>query len=249
MTAPVLDLTAEAAPLVAGVGPLPALDDGQRQVAIATWRGRMVNEHASARVFSALVGQAMAAGLSAQRQTQLAEFACEELRHARQCAAVVLAFGGEARAPLPALPKVPDHDDVEPLEALLRNVLSVCCLSETVAVALIRAETLQIGPPALKSVLDAILADEVGHARFGWSLFAELAPLPQALARGLSAYLDTALTHLVEHELGHLPPHDGMGAELAQVGVCSGARARLLLVETIDQVIVPGLARFGVAVA
>lgn len=244
-----LDLSKEARPLVAAIGALPAFDDQQRQTAIATWRARMVNEHISARVFGVLLGQAMAAGLGGARQAQLADFACEELRHARQCAAVVLAFGGEARAPLPDLPQVPSHADAGPLQALLRNVLSVCCLSETVAVALIRAETLQIAPPGLRALLDSILADEVGHAQFGWSLFAELHPLPDTQTRPLSAYLDTALVHLVEHELAHLPGHDGMGEALAQVGVCSGKRARLLLKDTIDEVIVPGLARFGIAVA
>ncbi|MBM4345845.1 MAG: ferritin-like domain-containing protein [Deltaproteobacteria bacterium] len=244
-----LDLTADAQTLVAGIGPLPDLEPAERPAAIATWRGRMINEHVSARVFGAMLGQAMAAGLSPRRQTQLAEFACEELRHARQCAAVVLALGGQARAELPVLQRVPDHADADPLQALLRNVLSVCCLSETVAVALIRAETLQIGPPGLRAALDAILADEVGHAQFGWSLFADLHPLSADQTGPLSAYLDTALVHLVEHELRHLPDHDGLGERLQRVGVCSGRRARLLLKDTIDQVIVPGLRRFGIAVA
>lgn len=245
MSAALLDLGAAARATAAALGTLPPLDERDRAAAIATWRGRMVNEHASARVFGVLLGQAMAAGLSAARQTQLAEFACEELRHARECAAVVLALGGEAVAPLPALPEVPSHPDAAPLEALLRNVLSVCCLSETVAVALIRAETLEIGPPALRQLLDGILADEVGHARFGWTLLDELAPLPAPLRQRLGAYLGVALAHLSDHELAHLPAHDGRGEAAARVGVCSGNAARALFADTVATVILPGLRRHG----
>lgn len=245
MMSPSLDLTAQARPLAAQIGPLPDLTPRERAAAIATWRARMVNEHISARVFGTLLGQAMAAGVSAPRQCQLAEFASEELRHAQQCASVVLALGGEPVAPLPALPAVPAHVDATPLEALLRNVLSVCCLSETVAVALIRAETLEIGPPGLRTVLDAILADEVGHARFGWTLLDELGPLDDRLRARLGGYLHVALQHLVDHELQHLPDHDGLGDVAARVGVCSGHAARQLLADTVKTVIVPGLARHG----
>lgn len=244
MTTPVLNLQASAQPFLAPLGNLPPLPDPT--VAQRTWRARMVNEHISSRVFGALLGQAMAAGLSAERQTQLAEFACEELRHARQCAAVVLALGGAAIAELPDLPPVPSHADVDPLQALLRNVVSVCCLSETVAVALIRAETLQIGPPALRELLDRILADEVGHAQFGWSLLAELAPLEPDVQQGLSAYAKVAMDHVIAHELEHLPDHAGLGPAAAQLGVCSGRDARALLADTLTTVVVPGLRRFGI---
>jgi hypothetical protein len=248
-----LDLRQEAARLATeltdmpGQTGLPGLTAHEREAAIRTWRGRMVNEHISARVFGVLLGQSMAAGVSARRQTELAEFAMEELRHARQCASVVHALGGDAQAPMPELPEVPLHADAGPLEALLRNVLSVCCLSETVAVSLIRSETLEIAPPSLKKLLDAILADESGHARFGWSLLEEMAPLDADLAARLSEYLPVALDHLVRHELAHLPAHDGLGQAAADVGVCSGVAARHLLRDTIETVIVPGLERYGLA--
>lgn len=240
-----LDLRVEAADLARDLLDLPQLLPDERDAAIRTWRGRMVNEHISARVFGVLLGQAMQAGISPKRQMELAVFATEELQHARQCASVVHALTGDARAHLPELPEVPLHGNVPPLEAFLRNLLSVCCMSETVAVSLIRAETLEIAPPQLKKLLDAILADEVGHARFGWSLLEEMAPLDAELRARLDAYLPVALAHLVQHELAHLPAHDGMGQAAAEVGVCSGLEARRLLRDTIEQVIVPGLEQHG----
>ena len=77
---------------------------------------------------------------TAALQAEVPAMIADEYRHARQCAGVVLALGGDPVAPLPAIQALPEHADVSPLEAVLRNVISVGCLSETVAVSVIRAE-------------------------------------------------------------------------------------------------------------
>jgi len=224
---------------------LAGLDGRARAAAVATWRGRMVNEHASARVFTALSAQLGRAGLATAARAAAAMMA-DELRHAEQCAAVVEALGGAARAELPPLPAVPEHADADPLEAALRNVLSVSCLSETVAVALIDAERRGAGPPALARLLARILADEVGHARAGWRLLEELAPrLRPALRARLDDYLVLAFAHLVEHELAHLPARPAPSSAAEALGVCDGHGARQLFFATIEQVIVPGLQAHG----
>jgi hypothetical protein len=155
--------------------------------------------------------------------------------------------GLDAVAELPPLPAVPLHADAEPLEALLRNVLSIACLSETVAVALIGAERELAGPPAMQSTLTAILADEVGHARFGWRLLETLGPrlTPELRAR-LGDYLIVAFRHLREHELAHLPPQPAPSARAESFGVCDGHEARALFFETVRSVIIPGLEAHGI---
>ena len=223
---------------------IPDLSIQERTLAIETWRGRMLNEHASSRIFAGLLPQLMAAGIDAERQMQVAEMIVDELRHARQCAAVVDALGAEAVGELPELPEVPAHEDAEPLEALLRNVLSICCLSETVAVALINAERLQLGDSVLGEVLKQILADEVSHARFGWSLLESL-QLSSDLKARLSIYLETALQHLEEHELAHLSPAPAPSEAAAAAGVCDGALARQIFHDTVGQVIIPRLRQHG----
>ena len=57
--------------------------------AIGTWRGRMVNEHGSARVFEALARQMREAGLAPEQVDTVAGFAEEERRHGVLCGAVV----------------------------------------------------------------------------------------------------------------------------------------------------------------
>jgi hypothetical protein len=225
---------------------LDDLDDHARASAILTWRGRMLNEHVSARVFSALGDQLARAGLHGDRRARVAAMVHDELRHADRCAAAVEALGGDPVAELPTLPPVPDHADAGPLEAVLRNVLSVSCLSETVAVALIDAERRAAGPPALGRLLAEILADEVAHARFGWKLLEDLSShLSPELCERLGDYLVVAFDDLAVHELAHLPARPAPSPAAEAVGVCDGLAARRLFFATVEQVIVPGLQAHG----
>ena len=215
-------------------------------MAVRTWRGRMVNEHVSARVFAGLVPQMMKAGVSPSLQAQLPEYIADEYRHAEQCAGVVLALGGDPVAELPELPDMPDHDDVGPLEAVLRNVISICCLSETVAVSIIRAEHVELEGSKLGEVLGTILADEVQHARFGWQLVGDLLPRLDDSARArLTKYLEVALVHQIAYEIPKLPFNPGLRREVAAAGVCDGADAQDLFYDTISEVVVPTLQALG----
>ena len=225
---------------------LPPHDPALRPAALATWRGRMVNEYASSTVFEALALQLAQGGFDEGLVAECRGFADEERRHGVLCGAVVEALGGEARAELPTPPAFPRHDDVSRRVAALRNVLSVCCMSETVAVALIGAERIEMevaGKGPLWDLLGRILADEVGHARFGWRLLERVADgLTEDERAGLTVYLPVALAHLEAHELSHLPDHGGWaGGE--RLGLCSGRDARTLFFATVREVIVPGLER------
>lgn len=240
-----LDLSAEAEDFRVQLPPLTEFGSVERQLAENTWRGRMLNEHASARVFGGLLGQLMRAGVSAERQTAALRMAQDELRHAKLCAGVLVSLGAPAVGILPELQTLPEHEDAEsPTEVLLRNVMSICCLSETIAVALIEAERRALGDNPLAGVLKSIVADEVQHARFGWTLFEET-ELDDALKARLSAYLGCALSHVEAHELANLspvcPPN---GAQ--QLGACDGTLAREILYETLEDVIVVGFRRFGI---
>jgi hypothetical protein len=246
----ILDLRRAAARRRPDLTGLPALSDEERQIAIRTWRGRMVNEHLSAQVWASLVPQLMRAAVPPELLPALPAAAADELRHAEQCAGVVLALGGVPVAPLPEIEPVPEHADVGPLEAALRNVISVGCMSETIAVSIIRAEHAELDGGPLGDVLAAILADEVAHARFGWTLLGRLAPrLDDAARARLSAYLVDAFVHQVTYEVPKLPVVLGRRAELAEAGVCDGGFARDLFVDTIETVIVPGLEKAGLAAA
>ena len=247
MTMSFLDLREAAREAVPAALPqLPHL----REAAIETWLGRMRNEHGSARVFEGLAVQLRAAGLPDLEVERCLAFAEEERYHGVLCGAVVEALGGEALGP--ALPEAPfpTHPGASPLEAALRSMLSVCCLSETVAVALIGAERLDMPEGPLRELLTGIYADECGHANFGWRLLPGLLAQTTASDRaGLEAYLRLAFGHLEAHELSHLPAEGGFPAEGAALGLCNGASARGLFYDAVEQVIVPGLQAAGLDAA
>lgn len=207
----------------------------------------MINEHSSARVFDGLAAQFGLAGMS-DVVDEVRAFADEERRHGALCGAVVEALGGEARAEIAEGAAYPAHEDAgSALEAALRNMLSICCLSETVAVSLIGAERLEMPEGELRDLLTKIYADEVGHSRFGWRTLARVAPtLDAGTKERLGDYLVVAFAHLVEHELGHLPVASQPPPEGVAYGLCSGREARHLFFETVEQVIVPGLEAHGI---
>jgi hypothetical protein len=238
----VLDLRADARQHRPVLPDLPEL----RGAAIATWRGRMVNEYQSAAVFAALARQAERSDLGPHVVQPLSEFEVEELKHGVLCGGVVEALGGDARAEVRTPRPVPEHPGAAPLEGFLRSVLSVSCLSETVAVALIGAERLQMPDGPLRDTLSQIWADEVGHARFGWRVLPELLPrLDDAARLRLSLYLRVALRHLELHELAHLPLASTPPAAAVALGLCSGPDARVLFYETVKEAILPRLELLG----
>lgn len=241
-----LDLRDEAArdPLeIPGLADIPA---EARAVALENWRGRMVSEHASARVFAAFLNKLIRAGAPRRHIVAASAMIEEELEHGRLCARVVTALGGEALAALPeALPEVPAHEDATPTEAVLRDAISIGCCSETVAVALVGAERAQAGAPSLREVLERILADEVGHARLGWKLVDELAPtLDAAARRRLGAYLVATF----EHQLAFHAPFlrwPSATDRAVSIGAPDGPENWRVFVETIEGVTLPGLERRG----
>jgi len=243
---PILDLRREAKQHLPDLDGLPELTDEERALAARTWRGRMVNEHLSAQVFAGLVPQAMRASLPPGLQAELPKAIADEYRHAEQCAAVVMALGHEPVALLPPVHPLPEHDDVGPLEGFLRNCISVGCMSETIAVSVIRAEQAELDGGPLGQLLGSILADEVQHARFGWSVLGLMAPRLDDGARSrLSDYLVDAFVHQMEYEIPKLPVNLGLRSEVAEAGVCDGSAARALFFETMEQIIVPKLEEAG----
>ena len=129
------------------------------EAAIATWRGRMINESISARVFETLADQLEAIDIPEDRIARVRSFADEERRHGHLCGAVVEALGGEAIAEFEEPPAVPLHEAVGPVEAAARNLISISCLHETVASALIGAERLDMPEGELRELLTRIYAE------------------------------------------------------------------------------------------
>jgi len=187
-----------------------------------------------------------AVGMGVARSDACRKFSEEERLHGALCGAVVEALGGDACAEGLDVMPFPLHPAVSPIVGLLRNVVSICCMAETVAVSLIAAERMEMPDGPLRDLLTRIWADEIGHARFGWVV------VPRLLARSgaqerrrLGEYLAVAFAHLERHELAHLPLAASPPPEGVALGLCSGADARALFYATVAEVIVPRLDALG----
>lgn len=247
MSIPTLDLQHETLDAYPALKDIPSIEHPHLQhMTQQTWLGRMVNEYGSSDVFRQFAQQCRQASIAHQDVERLFEFAMEEKRHGILCGAVVEHFGGSAIAESLPPAEFPMHEDAESLEGVLRNLLSICCLSETVAVALIAAEREDMPEGPLKSLLTEIWADECGHANFGWRKLQEWLPDDHEMKQRLAEYLQVAFGHLEAHELAHLPLTSNPPPEGAQYGLCSGAAARALFYAAVEGIIVPNLKQYGI---
>ncbi len=240
--------------------PESALADGRLEgtytpealrLASNTWRARMVHEHHSAAVFSRLLPQLMAAGADLEFKTCVLRMSMDELRHASLCAGVVGLLGGEpeAETDLRTQP-LPEHEDATAAEAALRNVMFVGCLSETVSIALLTEERELTTEPVIRRVVDQLAADEVLHAKLGWSYLAHVWPsFDEAQRARTDAYLPVAFGYLEAKMLeampllGELP--DELRAEAEALGCLASEDGRELLYATLEGVIAPRLRDYG----
>ena len=217
------------------------------------WRQRMVNEHHSAAVFSAMLPQMMACGAALPFKTTLMRMAMDELRHGALCARVVAALGGEPTVEVSLRTQpLPEHPGCTPLETALRNSMFVGCLAETVAVAFTAEERERTQEPFVKAVITQISADESLHARFGWAFAKEAAPHLDDDARARTdRWLRTAFAYLEREEMREVPdvrpPSEELRDEGLRLGVCENPATRELFYETVREAILPGLEALGFA--
>jgi hypothetical protein len=148
-------------------------------------------------------------------------------------------------------PAEPEPSGTRPLELdgasahdnrLLRTVFG-CCFSETVAVHVLERSHALITLPSVRRLNHEHLKEEVGHARLGWALAGWPALSPrdrQMLARYVPEMTrlvrmvwqsSTRAEHPALHELGYL----------------SSAIIDPACDEALDGVILPGLAKLGIA--
>jgi hypothetical protein len=225
--------------------------DELRAIAVQTWLGRMINEHRSSNVFAGMLQTLIEASCALDAQSAVLTMAQDELRHAVLCGNVVRALGTKpVMHAEPELRAVPRYEAVPTGERVLRQAIAVGCLSETVAVALISEERALATEPLIKWTLDKILADEVTHAKLGWSLASAFAPtLDEAGRLRTERYLCAAFAHLESNELPLLaskPVTDSsVKKQREALGLCEGDGPQVLFADTVASVIIPGLEKLG----
>lgn len=211
------------------------------------WEERTVVEHRSATVFSDLLPQLRDVGVPLDLEAVVLQCALDEIRHAELCGRLAQALGGDGAQPCELRARrLPRHGDVSPRTRLLRNVVYACAMSETLATAMLTMSRDEAREPNVRRVLQALLADEVRHSRFGWDVLEHLAPLGDQDRRDLERYLRFAFAHWE----GAVPRRPGgskrLPADAAALGVPSPAASYALFENVVAEAILPGLERHGV---
>ena len=169
----------------------------------------------------------------------------DERRHAIHCRKVVDSIGPE----LPALE--PDRSvrlgpaGMSPARRALYASVALGCVTESLSTALL-LEMRTHADGVVREALDVIVRDEVRHSRLGW------AHLAWAASHGDVSWLAHAVPVMIASALeGEIPATartDEDRAHLAALGILSPDTIGRIADDTIRTTILPGLARYGVAV-
>jgi hypothetical protein len=146
--------------------------------------------------------------------------------------------------PVESLPV--DREGLSLEDATLTEVVSLCCIAETLSVAALGAILDVTTARDIQEVVRAILKDETSHAKLGW---AHLATQREA---GRGEFLSERLAHMMAASI----PSDLFAVvtdieneEALAFGQLSRSRRVALFRETFDEVIFPGFDAVGIGTA
>jgi len=224
---------------------IAALDERLRADVALNWRSRARNELSTSTVFASLVQGLVRVSAPSNVLREAAAAVADEVRHAEICMHVARAYWPECPEPEPrTVVEVPDVADAETrdLTALLFVVMQ-SCVNEGVACAYLQACLAQSAHALARAAVRDILADEIRHARFGWTLLSADFAGPR-LCRAVSEALPTLLERVADvwcsRAAAGLPdPAPGHGTIAARdiPGVVRSAY---------EELIVPGFEQVGI---
>lgn len=225
-----------------------ALTDSARVIACRSWKYRLASELEASERFRALAPQLRSLGVSGPIADMADESADDELRHAERCRELIEHLGGQPAAE-PAFSMKPlAPPGVSGRERVLYEVVALSCVTETLSTALLAELVARAQDPVCRRAMHEILRDEVKHSRLGWALLAE------EHARGVRDCVGQHLPDLLRDTVGSgffeaATPLEPWASELAGLGFLELPERQRIVRETLEQVIFPGLERFGIATA
>jgi hypothetical protein len=223
-------------------GPPEAL----RALAAAAWRFRWQVELEAETRFGRLAVRLEALGLAPHLVALARRAADDERRHAGHCARLAASFGQPVPAQAPPPPPAVAPDGLAEEDALTYELTAACCVTESESVAVLTSLLPAARDPALHAALRELAEDEVAHARLGW------AHLAVAAARGRTAFLGPHLPAMLRGTIDDdlFQPVEAAREDpaLLALGVLPHASKRALFVQTLEEVVFPGLAGAGVDV-
>jgi hypothetical protein len=167
----------------------------------------------------------------------------DEVRHAGFCAELSAAYGNPAPESGGASPDIAPGG-LAPREAVLYEMVAACCITETESVATLTTLMAEDAESRVREILHEIARDEVVHSRMGWAHLAREAE--RIDVSFLSSWIPPMLSGTVSGELFTPGDEEMESAELLRHGVLPRARKREIFVGALEEIVLPGLERFGV---
>jgi hypothetical protein len=133
------------------------------------WSAIMEAEHRSAAIFATFVLDLIGAGAPREIVSVASRAVLDEVRHADLCARLAALYTGHPVEPPAGLPHVPDDPSFTLFQQSVRQALFLSVASETYSAVTLATTHDRARDPVVRAVVGAILADEVHHARLGWS--------------------------------------------------------------------------------
>lgn len=205
------------------------------------WARRAEGELSAATTFAGLHRDCLTLGVSATI-AELTERAIEDERfHGELSLAMAEHYLGEpAPAPVPGSDALRFESCATEVAPALRFLLH-CALNETIAVAYLRQCLREAASALVRTAVRELLHDEIAHSRVGWAHVASIAgnaAVRDSLCRELPALLTMASEAWCEVVEGarYPPGHGGL----------SDLGTRVVTEDTLQTLVLPGLARFGI---
>jgi len=215
-----------------------------RRAAAEAWAFRARVEQEAALRFDRLAAVVAGFDPGSPVPAMMRRAADDERRHTELCARLAESLGHPVALDTNAgLPSIAPRS-LDERHAALYEVVAACCITETESMATLT--TLMAAEPdaEVRAVLHSISKDEVVHSRMGW------AHLSRESAAGevafLGALIPGMLAGTIDQGLFGAPPPDEDPEGLLRLGVLPLEKKREVFLGTLEQVVFPGLEKFGV---
>lgn len=218
--------------------------DPVRRVAAAAWLFRWRVEVDASRRFERLAERLAAVGAARSIVALARRSGRDEHRHAQICARLAEELGERVPAARPGAPREIAPSGLLPRGQVLYEAVAACCVTETESMSVLTTLLAAVRGRRMRDVLRRLASDEVRHSRLGWAHLASehaagvtsfLGPLVPSMLQGSAAPdLFEAVSPALEDPA------------LLEYGVVPHGLKREVFSRTLEEVVFPGLQRFGI---
>jgi ferritin-like protein len=213
--------------------------------AACVWTYRTRAELDAAARFARLADRLSGVGAKSVVVEMVRQAACDEVRHAKLCTELTAHFGAPTPPSKVAKPVEVAPSGLVQRERVLYELVAMSCVTETLSAAILGEMMEQARDPQVHRTVHEILRDEVRHSQVGWAHLA--AEHKNGFGGVIGDYLPVMLEGAITEELFRAGEDAGDG--LTGYGALNRENRWALFIETMRQIVFPGLERFGVDIS